>query len=227
MPVAQPPMEPGSLPSGFVLLPDFISQEEEEILASAIDSLDWCGNGIPPNPELKRRTQQYEYLFLYKTRSILEKRPPIPSFCLFLLERMRAQVGIFGTNDPIHLLINEYLSGQGIMPHTDSPALFGPVIVSLSLLSDCLMTFTKEDGTHSFSVQLPRRSLLVMSDEIRYHWKHGISKDLIERIPSFASDGVCNPNKEYVEGDPEWIVRDRRVSLTFRTLLSQGVAHLH
>lgn len=34
----------------------------------------------------------------------------------------------------------------------DAPALFGPVIMSLSLLSDCIMKFTLED--HSIDITL-------------------------------------------------------------------------
>lgn len=41
------------------------------------------------------------------------------------------------------LLINEYLPGQGIMPHTDGPEIFGTPVMVLSLLSPCKMEFSR------------------------------------------------------------------------------------
>jgi hypothetical protein len=42
----------------------------------------------------------------------------------------------------------------GIMPHTDSPEIFGPVILSLSMLSPCLMTFTHKQDSSNRSIIL-------------------------------------------------------------------------
>ncbi|KAG9298744.1 hypothetical protein G9A89_012812 [Geosiphon pyriformis] len=106
---------------------------------------------------------------------------------------------------PNMCIVNEYQPGQGIMAHTDAPSLFGPIILSLSLLSSCLITFTHViDPTNQFSVILRPRSLLMMTESCRFDYKHSISKDLVE----FYGE--------------EKIVRDRRVSLTFRTVISSN-----
>jgi alkylated DNA repair dioxygenase AlkB len=65
--------------------------------------------------------------------------------------------------------INEYLRGQRIASHIDSKA-FGDVVI-LSLLADVTMRFTSPAGaTRDFL--LLRRSLAVMSGELRDKWTH-------------------------------------------------------
>lgn len=88
-----------------------------------------------PNPELKRRTQQYGHLFSYRYRyiyspytktrrkvtylfvhrKVMEEYGPLPDFCNEIIERIMENKWM--PNRPNHLLINEYNRGQGIMPH--------------------------------------------------------------------------------------------------------------
>lgn len=96
-----------------------------------------------------------------------------------------------------------------LRPHIDALAQFGPVVVSVSLLSECVMAFdalaTAADtanGPAHARIRLPRRSALLMSGPARYVYRHSISKDTVEYI-----DGMA-------------ITRDRRISLTFRRALS-------
>ncbi|KAJ1564415.1 hypothetical protein HK096_008096, partial [Nowakowskiella sp. JEL0078] len=100
-------------------------------------------------------------------------------------------------------IINEYNLGQGIKSHVDSLDTFGPVVASLSLLTPCSMSFCHVDEKSGSNIKLPPRSLIVLTEEARYKYKHGISKDEID----------------YANG--EQIIRGRRVSLTFRTLISE------
>ena len=53
------------------------------------------------------------------------------------MDRISA-LGCFGEVRPNHVLVNEYRSGQGIMPHTDGP-LFTPVITTVTLGSHALL----------------------------------------------------------------------------------------
>lgn len=64
------------------------------------------------------------------------------------------------------------------------------------------MEFT--NTTSQFTILLPARSLLIMSGEARYGWKHS--------IPARTFDVV----------DGEWIERERRISLTYREVLKEG-----
>ncbi|CAG8542764.1 2438_t:CDS:2 [Ambispora gerdemannii] len=99
----------------------------------------WGGLGLLPNPEMKRRTQHYGYVFSYRYRKILENLVTLPQFLDFIITRCISQ-GIIDT-PPNMCIVNEYNPGQGIMPHTD-PSTFGPTILSLSLSSPCIMTFS-------------------------------------------------------------------------------------
>src|SRR5438045_9721394 len=83
------------------------------------------------------------------------------------------------------MLVNEYLPGQGIAPHRDD-APFGRVVASLSLLSPCVMDFRHRPTGRREQLLLEPRSLLVLSDEARYDWEHGIAarkKDAWQGLP--------------------------------------------
>lgn len=67
--------------------------------------------------------------------------------------------------------VNEYHPGQSISAHIDSPE-SGDTIRVISLLSDAVMVF--ELGSEKHSVVLPRRSLVSISDNLRWKWKHSI-----------------------------------------------------
>lgn len=68
--------------------------------------------------------------------------------------------------------INEYRSGDGIAPHIDSSK-FAERIEVLNLNSDTEMNLISP-WHREITVNVPRRSVTVMTGEIRYHWKHGI-----------------------------------------------------
>jgi alkylated DNA repair dioxygenase AlkB len=195
----KPRIENALQEKGLTIEPDFITVQEHDDLLNFINSKQWNGRGVEPNAELKRRTMQFGALFRYKTRKIESKVVPLPNQFDFLVSRL-SKYSSFN-----HLVINEYEVGQGIMPHIDSPALFGPVICSLSLMSDCVMRFESEDG-ELIDVHLPNRSLLVMERESRYKYKHSISKLETEQLGDLV------------------IQRAKRVSITFRLLLEQAGA---
>ena len=64
------------------------------------------------------------------------------------------------------ITVNYYEAGEGIPPHVDNQMAFGEVIISLSLLSDCIMEFKRDENI--FKMDLERRSLLIMGTESRY-----------------------------------------------------------
>lgn len=97
------------------------------------------------------------------------------------------------------LLVNEYLPGQGIAWHVDYQP-FDRTVVSLSLLSACVMELRHVADGRREAILLEPRSLLVLSDEARYQWQHAIARRKSDRI-----QGVAIP-------------RQRRLSVTFRLL---------
>ena len=117
-----------------------------------------------------------------------------------------------------HVLVNEYLSGQGIMPHEDGP-LFFPCISTISLASHTVLTLQSKKGHQvtdrqlQTSLLLEPRSLLVMRDDAYTSYLHGIdpvTQDVLTHA-SIANLSRC-PGRQ--EGDV--VQRTRRVSCTIR-----------
>jgi alkylated DNA repair dioxygenase AlkB len=167
---------------GLRYLPEYLNEAEERALVEAIDGLPW-------NTEWRRRQP---YGAGYGTRG---GAAPIPEWGRRLADRMLAD-GV--TDVPFdQMLVNEYLPGQGISPHRDY-APFGRTVVSLSLLSPCVMDLRHPPTGRRERLLLEPRSLLVLADEARYGWEHGIA-----------------PRKrDSWQGLP--VERGRRVSVTFR-----------
>ena len=182
---------PTSIP-GLQLYEEFLSREEEAQLLNQVDSSPWLG-------DLRRRVQHYGYKYDYKARSIDSsmRLGDLPIWSLPVLSRLKAARIIPGPFD--QLIVNEYEPGQGIAAHVDCEPCFQDGIVSVSLGSDVIMEFRK-DGQKIEKV-LKGRSVLVLTGESRYEWKHG--------IPARKSD-VLNGER---------VPRKRRVSLTFRQVV--------
>jgi alkylated DNA repair dioxygenase AlkB len=169
--------------AGLRYLSDYVTEADEEGLVEAIDRLPW-------NTKWRRRRQPYGAGY-----GTGDAAPPIPDWGRRLADRLLTD-GI--TPVPFdHVLVNEYLPGQGIATHRDY-APFGRVVASLSLLSPCVMDFRHTATGRRAQLLLERRSLLVMADEARYEWEHAIA-----------------PRKRDVwHGLP--VDRRRRLSVTFR-----------
>ena len=180
-------VEPDDVPdiSGLKYHSHYITASEELELAEMIDQGSW-------NCTWERRRQLFGGAYGQDEGLILE----IPDWGISLAKRMfKEQL----TDRPFdQMLVNEYLPGQGIAMHRDHKP-FDRTIVSLSLLSSCVMDFRNPDSDERYSLLLERRSLLILSDDARYKWQHGIARRKNDRW-----HGVTIP-------------RERRVSITFRT----------
>lgn len=166
---------------GLIYIADFISEEEQALILAKIDSEPWCG-------DLKRRTQHYGYKYDYTYKKIDEsmKVGPVPEFALELCKRYDDNFV------PDQMIVNEYLPGQGIAPHIDCEPCFKDTIISISLNSVYKMQFYDVLSDKVLEIKLGLGSLLMLSDEARYKWRHGIKG-----------------NAKY----------GRRVSLTFRNVI--------
>lgn len=102
-------------------------------------------------------------------------------------------------------ILNLYQPGEGISAHVDLLDRFGDGIVGVSLGSGCVMQFTSRDDER-YGIYLPARSVIVLSDEVRYDWTHEIEKKLEDWVQDSDGPAVCIP-------------RQTRTSITFRWLL--------
>ncbi|XP_016953375.1 alkylated DNA repair protein alkB homolog 8 [Drosophila biarmipes] len=193
-----------TLPSGLVVIPDFVSEEEESTLLKAIaeDGRTSEGSGTLKH----RNVKHFGFEFLYGSNNVDPSKPleqPIPSACDILWPRLENSASTWDWSTPDQLTVNEYEPGHGIPPHVDTHSAFLDPILSLSLQSDVVMDFRR--GEEYVQVRLPRRSLLIMSGEARYDWTHGIRPKHIDVVPS-VSGGLTTQ------------CRGKRTSLTFRHL---------
>ncbi|XP_060659838.1 LOW QUALITY PROTEIN: alkylated DNA repair protein alkB homolog 8, partial [Drosophila nasuta] len=193
------------LPSGLILLPNFISVEEEAVLLNAVGDGD--AGSVRTEDTLKHRhVKHFGYEFLYGSNNVDPMQPlleqPIPSACDFLWPRLD-NTELPKILTPDQLTVNAYEPGQGIPPHVDTHSAFVGPILSLSLQSDVVMDFRRNNEL--VHVLLPRRSLLVMSGESRYDWTHGIKPKHIDVLAT-ASGSLTTQ------------ARSKRTSLTFRRL---------
>ena len=103
---------------------------------------------------------------------------PIPDWLQQYVNRINSVDGIFKEGiQANHVLVNEYLPGNGILPHLDGP-LFYPVISTISLGSSVALDFydpidnknssdsTQFQDRHKFSIYVQPRSLLVLCDQL-------------------------------------------------------------
>ena len=74
---------------------------------------------------------------------------------------------------PDQMVVNDYQPGSGIFAHVDQ-AVWGEVVASVSLGSTCVMQFSRSDDERAEEVFLEPRSMLVLSGEARWAWRHGI-----------------------------------------------------
>jgi alkylated DNA repair dioxygenase AlkB len=169
---------------GLSYLRDYVTCEEETELVRVIDREPW-------NTSWERRRQLYGATYGPGEGS----ERAIPSWGCALADRMHRD-GL--SERPFdQMLVNEYQPGQGIALHHDHKP-FARTVVSLSLLAPCVMDFLHPQDSRRFSLLLERRSLLVLSDEARYEWQHGIARRKKDRW-----QGIVIP-------------RARRISVTFR-----------
>lgn len=179
---------------GLTYLADIITPDDEKRLISIIDEHPWI-------TDLKRRVQHYGYRYDYRARRVEPTMylGALPEWAQAVAEKLHADHWIEVVPD--QLIINEYHPGQGIARHVDCIPCFGDVILSLSLGSACVMTFTELKTKIEIPVLLEPRSLVVMTGESRYNWQHGIAARMTD----------------VYEG--QTIQRQRRLSLTFRKVI--------
>ena len=150
---------------------------------------------MPWQGDWQRRVQVYGFGYGPDAAKV----PPMPPWLVPLSARL-VREGIL-ERAAENAVINEYLPGQGIGAHRDY-APFGPTVVSLSLGAWCVMELRRSPSGDRHDLPLAPRSLVVLGGEARSLWTHAIPRRQSDRI-----QGVRVP-------------RGRRVSVTFRTLVS-------
>ncbi|XP_039117887.1 alpha-ketoglutarate-dependent dioxygenase alkB homolog 6-like [Dioscorea cayenensis subsp. rotundata] len=121
----------GDLPT-LIYIPNFIADSEQSQLLHHIYE-------VPTSKwkNLKNRRLQ-NWGGVVHEKGLLPQE--LPAWLKKVTGRIRQCTGLF-PSELNHVLINEYLPNQGIMPHQDGPAYF-PVVAILSLKSPVVIDFT-------------------------------------------------------------------------------------
>lgn len=213
-------------PKTVAYIPNFITSAEEENILNNVYTA--------PKPKwtqlTRRRLLNYGGI-PHKNGMIAES---LPEWLQKYVEKIN-YLGIFHTNKANHVLINEYLSGQGIMAHTDGP-LFYPTISTISCGSHTVLEFLKQSENESnkeykcilsdyaeavnekskkpiFKLLLEPRSLLILKNEMYTDYLHKI-KEIEEDVIDDMIANLKNCGNIYNIGSR--LKRSARISLTVR-----------
>ncbi len=181
------------LPPGLIYVQSWLSTKEQDLAVAEVDSHEF-------ETTLTRRVQHFGARYDYFATEVLEvgSAPEIPPQLQIIGERLFAE-GYFAKT-PDQVIVNEYLSDQGIAAHIDRIS-FGPAVATVSLLESWPMQFAGIND-EKIEVLLESRSLAVMTNESRYKWTHGIAKRKSDPVGGLR------------------VQRKRRLSLTYRTILN-------
>lgn len=187
---------------GLSYVSNFLSLGEQEAAIELIDGQPW-------RSDLERRVQHYGWRYDYRARTVDRDMHigPLPEWLQEIAIRLYDETHLFD-HVPDQAIVNEYEPGQGIAMHADRQC-FGPTVATVSLGDAWRMDLRPARGKSATREQilLEEGSALLMSGEARWRWLHGIAKRKTERTNSGSR------------------LRQRRVSLTFRTVLSD--IHVH
>ncbi|KAK3110673.1 hypothetical protein LTR53_014788 [Teratosphaeriaceae sp. CCFEE 6253] len=213
-------------PASMYYIPNFITPEEEAFILQSIPATRWIS--------LSHRRLQAIPSCLTARNTLLPS--PLPSWLAEpVVDRLHKLGGIFegaphGIN---HCLINEYLPGQGIMPHEDGGA-YHPVVATVSLGGSLVLEVSEKrsaDADLSSAagatagktwriVQEPR-SLLLTTGSAYTDTLHGIAEvteDVELDDGSVANWGLLG-DRETIVANGGRSERTTRISLTFRDVL--------
>lgn len=163
---------------GMLLIEEAIGADEERALEARIDAAplepfqfgQWRG---------KRVTANYGSAYDYQRGRVAEA-PPLPEW----IEALRARLAPLVLRDPRDFgqaLLIRYDPGAGIGWHRDRPQ-YGEVL-GLSLSAPAVLRLRRRtaQGFERRSVELPPRSLYLLSGEAREAWEHSIAPMAVTR----------------------------------------------
>lgn len=209
------------LPASVYYIPAFLPPSTCESLLITI-------NSTPPQKWTNlshRRLLSLPSPLTGKSRDTLLFSHSLPAYLTDGILPKFKELGVFNDSPhgaPNHVLVNEYLPGQGIMPHEDGHAYY-PVTATISLGSPTVLDVYSKPGPegkdserkHWRILQEPG-SLLVTMGDCYTDTLHGIvetdvDEDLWEA--TIANWGLLQNKDHFREGR---YIRETRVSLTYR-----------
>jgi alkylated DNA repair protein (DNA oxidative demethylase) len=160
-----------TLPEGLIVRMDFLSSGEEHDLLQFMAGIAF-GHARMHGVASKRRVAQFGWRYSFESYR-LTIGAPIPAELLDLRQRTAAIAGVEAA-DFSEVLVTEYPPGAGIGWHRDAPH-FG-IVAGVSLGSACRMRFRNDRvrGRAAPQLELPARSLYLLTGSARKEWQHMI-----------------------------------------------------
>jgi DNA oxidative demethylase len=179
-------------PNGLLFEPEIMTAMEEAAFLDVIRKLPF-GAFRMHGVDAKRRVVRFGVHYLAGSAE-MTRASDFPPTLEPLRARAAAVAGI-PTNLLSESLVTEYTPGAGIGWHRDSPP-FG-IVAGISFGGACRMRFQRGEGKQrqTWTLELPPRSVYVMSGHAREEWQHSIPP-----------------------------VKELRWSITFRTLKARDAA---
>ncbi|VIO90832.1 LD42289p, putative [Brugia malayi] len=157
---------------GLYVVIDFLSEAEEVDLVNAIDKTDWVLS------QSGRRKQDYGPRINFKHKKIkMDRFFGMPSYTDVILNRMNSiSSDLFGSYHPFELCNLEYRDSRWstIEMHYDDTWIWGERLICINLLTKSVLTYANDEKQLIIYVPLPSRTMVCMSDEIRYSWRHAV-----------------------------------------------------
>ena len=179
----------GTVP-GLILVEDAFTEEQETALLRAVDE-----SPVRWNRRRTRITKNYGPYYFFSERDTPQGRfrytdgkiihTPLPPFLnTLVMPIILHAIPSMESFKPNQLHVALYRKGEDgkIRMHNDNKmGELGPFIVGMCLNSGCIMTFMHPKTGKKKLVNLPRRSIYVMTGESHHEWRHGILSGDTER----------------------------------------------
>lgn len=153
------------MPNELLIQPEFIPRDYELAVIA------WCEENshyLQPIPYGNGKLSARMRMMLGKQRNAEYEFPEI-----FYPLRIEAQK-YFPEEQFNQLIINRYLTKEGIGAHIDAADIYGPVVFGVSFGSSAKMIFRRNDESETYALE-PRMAY-AMTCECRYYWTHEVSK---------------------------------------------------
>ncbi len=210
-----------ALPNSIYYIPAFLTPSTCDALLATVQST--------PPPKWtnlsRRRLLSLPSPLTGKSRDTLLSSSSLPADLTDGILPMFQELGIFNESPhraPNHVLVNEYLPAQGIMPHEDGPA-YHPVTATISLGSSTVLDIyskslseSRDSGRQQWRILQEPGSLLVTTGKCYTDTLHGIAEIEVDeelREGSIANWDLLGDKYQFRDGR---YLRKTRVSLTCR-----------
>lgn len=200
---------------GIFLLHNFLTVQEETEILHHLDSdqtTPWKFSSFNGHCQTKVFGLRTQYGLPNEVRMVRKNRPEdgeydIPDYLRMVIDRVKvitkqwrhpdlpSELNTFQVNE---CNANSYHRAEGdyLKPHYDDRFLSGPLLLNLSLVGDCYMTYHLPNQPGQHRLLLSQGTLQIISKEARWNYMHAIHR--------------------------EDILSDRRVSITFRQVGGKG-----